>query len=392
MAGKTKSPPGEDALSAAHRAAISENMGALLVDAVLRENDRRGHSVPWLRRSGRRFRFRRPGREGVSPGRLPAGLIWMIPALGGLLLQPEAGTWVAAASIVALGAAYLLLHTRERKGRSLLNAEIADRVAAEKKLIHSVGELARSNRELDDFAYIASHDLKEPLRGISSYSRFLLEDYAGVLDDEGVEMLRALPDLTGRMEKLIEELLHYSRVGRVELAREETDLNAVLDEILLSLAIGLDEKKVELRKASPLPVIVCDRVRIGEVFRNLITNAMKYNDSDSKWIEIGTAAVDPGGRGATIYVKDNGIGIPPERRDDVFTIFRRLHGRNEYGGGTGAGMSIARRIVERHHGKIWFDSTEGEGTTFYFSIGPGVDPSSPPAPSSAQSRTRSMAR
>lgn len=266
---------------------------------------------------------------------------------------------------------YLRVYRKEEEITGRIESEIADRRLAEEKLIRSVGELARSNRELDDFAYIASHDLKEPLRGISNYSQFLLEDYGGRLDEEGRRMLTTLPALTARLEKLINELLNYSRVGRMELAWEETDLDAVLDDVLVSLRIRLDERSVEIRKGTKLPVFLCDRVRIGEVFRNLVTNGMKYNDKERKWIEIGLAGSDPERGEITVYVRDNGIGIPEKHRDKVFAFFKRLHGRDEYGGGTGAGMSIVKKIVERHHGTVWLESAVGEGSTFFFTLGRG---------------------
>lgn len=266
---------------------------------------------------------------------------------------------------------YIRVHNKGKTISTRLESEISDRMLAEEKLIRNVGELARSNRELDDFAYIASHDLKEPLRGISNYSQFLLEDYGSKLDEEGRHMLKTLPELTGRLEKLINELLNYSRVGRVELAWEETELEDVLEDILVSLRIRLEEMGVAIRRGAPLPRFRCDRVRIGEVFRNLITNAMKYNDKAEKWIEIGLADYAEGGKEITLYVRDNGIGIPEKHQDKVFAIFKRLHGRNEYGGGTGAGMSIVKKIVERHHGRIWIDSKVGEGTTFFITIRSG---------------------
>jgi signal transduction histidine kinase len=230
-------------------------------------------------------------------------------------------------------------------------------------------ELDQSNRELDDFAYIASHDLKEPLRGIHNFSSFLLEDYGGKLDDEGRSKLETLMRLTRRMETLIDSLLQYSRLGRVDLAIDRVDLNEIVAEILDSLAISLREEKVDVRVPRPLPVVRADRVRVGEIFYNLIVNAMKYNDKAEKWIEVGWRE-SPGGP-AVFYVRDNGIGIPEKHQDAVFRIFKRLHGRDKYGGGTGAGLTIVKKIVERHHGRIWVESSAGEGTAFYFTLQEG---------------------
>jgi len=231
-------------------------------------------------------------------------------------------------------------------------------------------ELYQSNKELDDFAYIASHDLKEPLRGIHNFSNFLLEDYAGKLDDEGRSKLETLMRLTRRMESLIDSLLHFSRLGRVDLAMDRVDLNEVVAEVVDSLAITLKEEGVEVRVPKPLPKVRADRARVGEIFSNLMVNAMKYNDKPQKWVEIGVAGNGAGRKGGppVFYVRDNGIGIPEKHHDAVFRIFKRLHGREKFGGGTGAGLTIVKKIVERHHGRIWLESAAGEGTTFYFTL------------------------
>jgi len=232
-------------------------------------------------------------------------------------------------------------------------------------------ELFQSNKELDDFAYIASHDLKEPLRGIHNFSNFLLEDYADKLAGDGRSKLETLMRLSRRMETLIDSLLQFSRLGRVDLAIDRVDLNEILAEVLDSLAITLQEEKVEIRLPQPLPKVRADRARVGEIFFNLVVNAVRYNDKPQKWIEIGTArnGSPPGGEGPPVfYVRDNGIGIPEKHHDAVFRIFKRLHGRDQFGGGTGAGLTIVKKIVERHHGRIWIQSAPGEGTTFYFTL------------------------
>ena len=180
-------------------------------------------------------------------------------------------------------------------------------------------------------------------------------------------------------------MLEFSRVGRLDFAIRETDLNDVVEEVLDSLRINLKERGVEVRIPRPLPIIQGDRVRIGEVFRNLITNAMKYNDKPEKWIEIGHGTdlglefqqAKPGEdciRHATVfYVRDNGIGIPEKHYEAIFRIFKRLHARDEFGGGTGVGLTIVKKIIERHGGRIWVQSRPGEGTCFYFTlVGSGI--------------------
>lgn len=260
-----------------------------------------------------------------------------------------------------------------------LNRELEQRVAERteelqrraEELQRLNAELEYSNRELDAFAYIASHDLKEPLRGIHTFSHFLLEDYADKLDAAGVDKLRTLMRLTQRMESLIESLLHYSHVGRTELALERTDVQEVVEETLELLAARLQDGRVDVRIPTRLPIVQADRVRVGEIFNNLIINAVKYNDKADRWIEIG-CATSPGENGAmrqVFYVRDNGIGIAAQHHEAVFRIFRRLHGREEYGGGTGAGLTIVRKIVERHSGRIWLVSQPGVGSTFYFTLG-----------------------
>lgn len=237
-------------------------------------------------------------------------------------------------------------------------------------------ELARSNSELDAFAYIASHDLKEPLRGIHNYSSFLIEDYANVLNEEGVSKLQTLVRLTQRMEDLINSLLHFSRLGRVELAMQETNINELVNHVIDVLKISLKETNVDICVPRLLPIVNCDPVQVSEVFSNLISNAIKYNDKVDKWVEIGfldsaDQEIENNSEFTTpivFYIRDNGIGIREKHLDAIFRIFKRLHTQNKYGGGTGAGLTIAKKIVERHNGKIWVESRYGEGSTFYFTL------------------------
>jgi two-component system, LuxR family, sensor kinase FixL len=247
--------------------------------------------------------------------------------------------------------------------------DISERKRAEAQLRESNVELARSNQELDDFAYIASHDLKEPLRGIHNYSTFLIEDFADRLGEAGRSKLETLKRLAQRMETLIDSLLEFSRVGRLEFAMQPTDLNPVLAEALEALRVSLEESKVQVRVPRPLPVLECDRVRAGEVFHNLVSNAIKYNDKEEKWVEIGWVEGDPAaGRPPVFHVRDNGIGIRSRHRESIFRIFKRLHAREHFGGGTGAGLTIVKKIVERHGGRIWLESVYGEGSTFHFTL------------------------
>lgn len=247
--------------------------------------------------------------------------------------------------------------------------DITQRKAAEEKIRASMAELEKSNIELDDFAYIASHDLKEPLRGIHNFSGFLLEDYEEKLDEEGKDMLRTIATLTQQMEGLINALLHYSRLGRTELSIQETDLNELVQSVLNIYAITIDQKNAKII-TQDLPRIVCDHVRIKEVFQNLVGNALKYSDQENPVIEIGVTNEHPDMFGTPVfYVRDNGLGIERRHLESVFKIFRRLHPRNAYGGGTGSGLTIAKKIIVQHGGEIWAESEGlGRGTTFYFTI------------------------
>lgn len=233
-------------------------------------------------------------------------------------------------------------------------------------------ELQRSNEELDSFAYIASHDLKEPLRGIHNYANFLLEDYVDVLAEDGVAKLQTLVRLTQRMEDLINSLLHFSRLGRAEVRRQPVNLNDSVQNAIATLTISRPQNPIDFHLPQSLPIINCDRAQIDELFTNLIGNAIKYNDKPQKSIEIGFLPRNGGTRSdsatSVFYIRDNGIGIPQEHQDKIFQIFRRLHGRDEYGGGNGAGLTISRKIVERHGGRIWLESTPGVGSTFYFTL------------------------
>lgn len=231
-------------------------------------------------------------------------------------------------------------------------------------------ELDEKNRQLDSFAYVASHDLKEPLRGISNFSNFLLEDCAEQLDEQGVTYLRTMMRLTTRMESLLDSLLYYSRLSRTELQAQKVDVNVALRDAQEMLVARIQESGVEIKVSRPLPHVYGDVDRISEMLANLISNAIKYNDKDKAVIEIGWQEGDLN-EGPVFYVKDNGIGIAKEHQQIVFQIFKRLHGREEYGGGVGAGLTIVRKIIERHGGRIWLESRQGYGTTFYFTLGQG---------------------
>ncbi len=271
--------------------------------------------------------------------------------------------------------------TDHKEQEKKLKDSICDLMEARRELEKKLIELESSNKELDDFAYIASHDLKEPLRGLHNYAIFLMEDYAETIDEDGRAKLETITRLTKRLEAFINSLLYYSRLGRQGPVMEKTDLDQVLNDVLDTLDFTLRDNDVDIRRPEPLPTVQCDRVQIGEVLQNLITNAIKYNNKPEKWVEIGYETVKPdtgpdpsatNGDGAAesilISVRDNGIGIRENHIDSIFRIFKRLHGREKFGGGTGAGLTITKKIIERHGGQIWVESTAGEGSTFHFTL------------------------
>lgn len=226
-------------------------------------------------------------------------------------------------------------------------------------------ELERSNQELDAFAYIASHDLKEPLRGIHNYSQFLLEDYGAQLDDEGREKLETLKQLAKRMDGLIKTLLRFSSVGRADLALSQINAGDLVRDARDVLRTAIEEAGTQIEIATDLPDVTCDPVLAGQVVQNLLANAIKYTSREHGRVEAGW---NSDMRRPVFHVRDDGIGIREQDYESIFRIFKRLHGQNKYGGGLGAGLTIVKKIVERHGGRIWVESQSGKGSTFYFTL------------------------
>ncbi len=240
---------------------------------------------------------------------------------------------------------------------------------AEAALVRLNDDLRRCSTELDTFAYAASHDLKEPLRGIHNYTHLLRRSAAAKLTDEEHGRLETIIRLTRRMDDLTDALLQYSRVGRTDLKLERVALNDVLEQTLQTLQPGLAETGTVISVPEKLPDVFGDRVRLAEVLRTLLINAITYNDCPAEERRVDITCHRKGGR-QLFTVRDNGIGIAAKDLESVFQIFHRLHARAEYGGGIGAGLAIARRTVERLGGRLWAESAgAGYGSTFVFSLG-----------------------
>ncbi|QGJ68944.1 Multi-sensor signal transduction histidine kinase [Planctomycetales bacterium 10988] len=232
-------------------------------------------------------------------------------------------------------------------------------------------KLVVANQELDSFAYAASHGLKEPLRGIHHHASMIESEALPNNDTEGaINSVRSILRLTERMEELIESLMHYSQMARTTFTAQEIDLNELLDEALEMVSARRTERGGKVSVPRPLPVIYCDRFRIREVFVNLLSNALKYSESDPPEIEVGwrEGFDEEGEREQIFYVSDNGIGISERYLPRIFKMFKRLHSQTAYGGGNGVGLAIVKKIIERHRGRIWVESELGKGSTFCFTI------------------------
>ena len=224
-------------------------------------------------------------------------------------------------------------------------------------------QLVRSNQELELFAYVASHDLQEPLRKISSFTKLLAEDYQGHLDAEADEYIAYIIDGALRMQNQIDDLLTYSRVSRDELRKEPTELGKVVGQVLEDLSVTIEENNAAIA-ASSLPTVQANPRQMVQLLQNLISNGIKFHGEAPPRIQI-EAQLQP--EQWLISVRDNGIGINPKFARRIFEIFQRLHSRTEYAG-TGIGLAICRKIVERHGGRIWVESELGQGATFYFTL------------------------
>ena len=245
---------------------------------------------------------------------------------------------------------------REKEDRSL-------RQRMEEDLARKVEELGRSNADLEQFAYVASHDLQEPLRMVTAYTQLLAERYRGKLDETADKYIGYASEGAQRMQVLIQDLLAFSRVGRNGFARASVDCNAVMIDVLQTLAPAIHESGAVVSYAG-LPAVWADRTQVAQIFQNLIGNAIKFRAKEPPVISV---QAEKAGQHWRFSVSDNGIGIAPEFAENIFVVFQRLHARAEYPG-NGIGLAICKKVIEHNGGKIWVESQAGSGSCFKFTL------------------------
>lgn len=246
--------------------------------------------------------------------------------------------------------------------------DITERKRAEERLTRTLADLERSNEELQQFANVASHDLQEPLRMVASFTQLLEKRYKNRLDGDAREFISFAVDGAARMQALINDLLTYSRVGAKPKVLEPVDCQLVLDQVIADLVVSIEENGATITHGG-LPTVVGDPSQLRQLFQNLIGNAIKFRSVQAPQIHV---SAERNENEWTFSVRDNGIGIDPQYKDRILVIFQRLHPRGDYPG-TGIGLAVCKRIVERHGGRMWVESEVGKGAAFYFTVAIGAD-------------------
>jgi len=252
-----------------------------------------------------------------------------------------------------------------RKLNEGLERKVAERTA---ELAERALDLERSNRDLQQFAYVASHDLQEPLRTVASFTQLLAKRYGDKLDDKAREFIGFAVDGSKRMQTLINDLLSFSRVGTQGKALGAVNSDAALDAVLKGLKRSIEESGAVITR-DRLPTVLADEVQLTQLLQNLVANAIKFQGAGVPRIHIGA---ERNGSEWKISVRDNGIGISPEHHERIFVILQRLHSKKQYPG-TGIGLAVCKKIAERHGGRIWVEATAGGGSTFRFTVRDGED-------------------
>jgi signal transduction histidine kinase len=311
------------------------------------------------------------------------GKIWRLDLIPKSVLYPHGKAWkvsVLIFSLVVSGVLSLLLHLllermqMYREARDQAIQEVMERERTEKALIENekkleatLAELAAKNTELETFVYTVSHDLKTPIVTIEGFIGALREDFGGLIDEEAEKYLNYMSDASRKMELLINDLLYLSRVGRLPEIKIEFSFDDLMEKVLKTLQPQIDEGGITLNVEKNLPPIYGEMERLGQVMENLLSNAVKYMGKDNPSPRIDVGMSKQGGR-KVFFVRDNGIGIEKRYYQKIFEIFQRLPSGKKSGEGTGVGLTIVKRIVEHHGGKVWLESEPGKGTTFFFTI------------------------